>query len=202
MNKEAVNNRWSKLVPVITALTALFIICAAVLAFMMNTAAPPGTNRDQVPVLLERIPLEAQNALRGESAAFDSLSASMVQVASARADAGGEGAEAEIGWRKLSEAVTTVGAARSAVTTVQAVNQEVHELSPKLLSALGDLASAADTPKSDALTRHVQRFELTAQRMQQDLNGLAGGVSDAAPTAQRLADGAAYLSQVVRGLSG
>jgi twitching motility protein PilJ len=202
MNKEAVNNRWSALVPVIAALTALFVIAATVLAFMMNTSSSPGADRDQVPSLLERIPFEAQNALRGDSASFDSLSANMAQATSAHTGAGGEGSDAEASWRKVGEAVTTVGAARTAVATVQAINQEVHELSPKLLSALGDLASAADTPKSDALTRHLQRFELTAQRMQQDLNGLAGGVSDAALAAQRLADGAAYLNQVVRGLSG
>ena len=38
--------------------------------------------------------------------------------------------------------------------------------------------------------------------MQQDLNGIVGGLSDVAPAAQRLADGTAYLNQVVRGLSG
>jgi twitching motility protein PilJ len=202
MNKEAANNRWSALVPVMTVLTAVFVIAAAVLAFMMNSSAAPGTSRELVPSLLERIPYEAQNALRGDATAFDSLSASMAQAQSAHASAGAEGTESEAGWHKLSNEVALVGAARSAVATVQAVNQEVHELSPKLLSALGDLASAADTPKSDALTRHLQRFELTAQRMQQDLNGLAGGLVEAAPTVQRLADGTAYLNQVVRGLSG
>jgi len=203
MNNEAANNRWSTLVPVFTVLTALFVISAAVLAYLMNSAAAaPGANREQLRALLERIPYEAQNALRGDTAAFDLLSASMAQAVSAHASAGGEGSEAEASWRRLTDAVAAVDAARSAVTTVQSVNQEVHELSPKLLSALGDLASATDNPKSDALTRNLQRFELTAQRMQQDLNGLAGGVGDAAATAQRLADGAAYLNQVVRGLSG
>ncbi len=149
--------------------------------------------------LLERVPFEAQNALRGEAGAFDSLAGSLTQATALRAPGG---AEADASWHRISDAVATVGAARSAVATVQAVNQEVHDLSPKLLSALGDFASAADLPKSDAMTRYSCCFELTAQRMQQDLNGLAGGVSDVAPTAQRLADGTAYLSQVVRGLSG
>jgi twitching motility protein PilJ len=40
------------------------------------------------------------------------------------------------------------------------------------------------------------------QRIQQDLNGLASGVSDAAPAAQRLADSLEFLNQVMRGLSG
>ena len=40
------------------------------------------------------------------------------------------------------------------------------------------------------------------QRVQQELNGLSSGVSDAAPTAQRLADSLEFLNQVMRGLSG
>ncbi len=204
MNKEAMNNRWSTAVPVLTALTAVFVLAAAVLAYLMDSSAAPAPvpGRAQVPLLLERIPFEAQNALRGEAAAFDSLSGSTAQALAGRDSAGGAGPESDANWRKLSEAVATVGAARSAVTTVQAASQDVHELSPKLLAALGDLASGADVPKSDAVTRYLQRFELTAQRMQQDLNGIAGGVNDVAPAAQRLADGAAYLNQVVRGLSG
>jgi twitching motility protein PilJ len=199
MNKEVVNNRWAAMLPVFTVLTALFVISAAVLAYLMNAPAAPGADRGQMPSLLERIPFEAQNALRGEPGAFDSLAASMTQATALRAPGG---AEADASWHKISDAVGTVGAARTAVTTVQAVNQEVHDLSPKLFSALGDLASAADLPKSDAMNHYLQRFELTAQRMQQDMNGLAGGVSDVAPAAQRLADGTAYLNQVVRGLSG
>ncbi len=200
MNKEAVNNRWAAILPVLTALAALFVMTAVVLAYLMNSPSAPGADRGQMPSLLERIPLEAQNALRGEPGAFDSLAGSLAKATAARAS--GDGAEADASWHKVGDAVATVSAARSAVATVQAVNLEVHDLSPKLLSALGDLASAADLPKSDAMNRYLQRFELTAQRMQQDLNGLAGGLSDAAPAAQRLADGTAYLSQVVRGLSG
>ena len=202
MNQEAINNRWAAMLPVLTALTALFVIVAVILAYLMNTSAAPGPGRDRVPLLLERLPFEAQNALRGEPAAFDSLSGTAAQALAARDNLAGSGPESDANWRKLSDALTTVGTARSAVTTVQAANQEVHELSPKLLSALGDLASAAEMQKTDAVTRYLQRFELTAQRMQQDLNGIAGGLSDVAPAAQRLADGTAYLNQVVRGLSG
>ena len=56
--------------------------------------------------------------------------------------------------------------------------------------------------KLEGMSRYLERFELTVQRIQQELNGLASGVSDAAPTAQRLADSLEFLNQVVRGLSG
>ena len=52
------------------------------------------------------------------------------------------------------------------------------------------------------MSRYLERFELTVQRVQQELNGMSSGVSDAAPTAQRLADSLEFLNQVMRGLSG
>ncbi len=84
-------------------------------------------------------------------------------------------------WNKLSGSVAAVGEARSAVETIQASNQRARELAPKLLSDLGDLGSSVGAQKLDGMSRYVDRFELMVQRIQQDLNGLASGVSDAAP---------------------
>ena len=59
--------------------------------------------------------------------------------------------------------------------TIQAANQETRELAPKLLSELGDLASAVGVQKLEGMSRYLERFELTVQRIQQELNGLAFG---------------------------
>ncbi len=104
--------------------------------------------------------------------------------------------------RKLNDGATTVAAARPAVEAIQASNQEARELAPKLLSELGDLGSSVGVQKLEGMSRYLERFELMVQRIQQDLNGLASGVSDAGPTAQRLADSLEFLNQVMRGLSG
>ena len=56
--------------------------------------------------------------------------------------------------------------------------------------------------KLEGMSRYLERFELTVQRVQQELGGLGSGVSDAAPTAQRLADSLEFLNQVMRGLAG
>ena len=105
-------------------------------------------------------------------------------------------------WSKLNDGVATVAEARPAVETIQASNQEVRELAPKLLSELGDLGSSVGVQKLEGMSRYLERFELTVQRIQQDLNGLSSGVSDAGPSAQRLADSLEFLNQVIRGLSG
>ncbi len=120
----------------------------------------------------------------------------------ARSGAGPAAAAGKDNWSKLNEGIATVGEARAPVETIQASNQEARELAPKLLSELGDLASAVGVQKLEGMSRYLERFELMVQRIQQDLNGLASGVSDAAPAAQRLADSLEFLNQVMRGLSG
>src|ERR1700730_12196185 len=190
--------------PVLAALMVLCLAGAAVLTVLTRNSPPIAAPAEQLSLVVQRIPYEAQNALRGESTAFDALAKSVARLKSLRSAAAGVGdaATGTATWNKLSEGVNTVGEARAAVDAIQASNQEARELAPKLLSDLGDLASAVGVQKLEGMSRYLERFELTVQRVQQDLNGLASGVSDAAPAAQRLADGLEFLNQVMRGLSG
>jgi twitching motility protein PilJ len=203
--------------PVLAALVVLCLAGAAGLTLLTHDTAPITAPAEQLSLVVQRIPYEAQNALRGESSAFDALAKSTARLKSLRAAVpdrvGGTGtgdAAAATGpatagpaaWSKLSDGVSTVEEARRAVDVIQASNQEARELAPKLLSELGDLASAVGVQKLEGMSRYLERFELTVQRIQQDLSGLASGVSDAAPAAQRLADSLEFLNQVMRGLSG
>jgi len=195
-------NRWSNLLPVLVVLTVLFIVIGAALTLLTSAAPQVASAAEQLSLLTQRLPLEAQNALRGEPSAFDALVKSMARLKTLRGEVAQGSTASDATWRKLGDDVAVVSDARAAVGTIQAANQEAHELAPKLLSELGDLASAVGVQKLDGMSRYVERFELTVQRAQQDLNGLASGVSDAAPAAQRLADSLEFLNQVVRGLAG
>src|SRR6202041_1848092 len=187
--------------PGLAGLIVLCLVGAAALTLLTRNATPM-TAPAELSLVVQRMPYEAQNALHGESSAFDALAKSAARLKALRGDAD-QGASAPPGkWNKLSAGVSAVGEARTAVETIQVSNQEARELAPKLLSELGDLASAVGVQKLEGMSRYVDRFELMVQRIQQDLNGLASGVSDAAPTAQRLADSLEFLNQVVRGLSG
>ena len=84
---------------------------------------------------------------------------------------------------------------------VQKAATEVRALVPQLLQSLGNVASALGSPGVDGMTRHLERFELTGLRLQQDMEALAGGVGDATVIARRLADGNDYMGQVVGGLA-
>jgi twitching motility protein PilJ len=188
------------LLPILAGLVVLCLIVAAVLTAMTRSASPVAAPAEQLALVVQRMPFEAQNALRGESSAFDSLAKSAARLKTLRASA--STAADAAAWNKLNEGVAAVLDARPAVEAIQASNQEVRELAPKLLSELGDLGSSVGAQKLEGMTRYLERFELTVQRIQQDLNGLGSGVSDAAPSAQRLADSLEFLNQVIRGLSG
>src|SRR5580704_12474861 len=192
---------------VLAALSALIVAClggAALLTLTSHTAAPVAAPAEQFALIAQRIPFEAQNALRGEASAFDALGKSMARLKTLAASGALGEAQPKLDpvFGKFSAAASTVADARGAVDAIQASNKEARELAPKLLSELGDLASAVGVQKLEGMSRYLERFELTVQRIQQELNGLASGVSDAAPTAQRLADSLEFLNQVVRGLSG
>jgi twitching motility protein PilJ len=190
--------------PPLAALIVLCLVGAAALTLLTRNTPLVAAPAEQLSLVVQRVPFESQNALRGESSAFDALSKSVSKLKSLRSAVPDKaaGATGTAAWNKLTDAVTTVGEARAAVEAIQVANQEARETAPKLLSELGDLASAVGAQKLDGMSRYLERFELMVQRIQQDLNGLASGVSDAAPAAQRLADSLEFLSQVMRGLSG
>jgi twitching motility protein PilJ len=212
----------ASILPVLAALIVLCLIGAATLTLLTHRVAPVAAPADQLSFVVQRIPFEAQNALRGETSAFDALAKSAARVKTLRglmANGGvgsGAGSDPNRGagpgaaprgasaadWNGLTDGVATVAAARASVEAIQSANQEAREAAPKLLSELGDLGSAVGAQKLDGMSRYLERFELMVQRIQQDLNGLASGVSDAAPAAQRLADSLEFLNQVMRGLSG
>jgi len=188
---------------VLLLLAALVVLClagAAALTALGQGSAAVAAPAEQLSLLVQRMPFEAQNALRGESSAFDALAKSAARLKALRAALPGSGDAAT--FAKLSDGATTVGEARSAVEAIQTSTQEVRELAPKLLSELGDLGSSVGVQKLEGMSRYLERFELTVQRIQQDLNGLGSGASDAGPSAQRLADSLEFLNQVIRALSG
>ena len=192
----------TNLLPPLLALIVLCLLGAAVLTVMTHGSAPIAAPGEQLSLVVQRLPFEAQNALRGDPSAFDALAKSTARLKSLRAALGDAKLAADPAWNKVATAVGQVGDARGAVETIQASNQEARELAPKLLSELGDLASAVGVQKLEGMNRYLDRFELTVQRVQQELSGLGSGVSDAAPTAQRLADSLEFLNQVMHGLAG
>ena len=142
------------LLPVLAGLVVLCLIIAAALTALTRNSAPPAAPAEQLSLVVQRIPFEAQNALRGESSAFDALAKSAARLKSLRASMPGNGDAAA--WGKLNDGVASVAEARSAVETIQSSNQEVRELAPKLLSELGDLGSSVGAQKLEGMSRYLE----------------------------------------------
>src|ERR1700733_8804471 len=70
--------------PVLAGLIALCLAGAAVLTLLTHNAAPAGAPAE-LSLVVQRVPYEAQNALRGEASAFDALAKSAVRLKSLRA---------------------------------------------------------------------------------------------------------------------
>src|SRR5277367_1664892 len=144
MNTRNETGSGANILPVLAGLVLLCLAGAAAMTLLTHNSAPIAAPAEQLSLVLQRVPFEAQNALRGESSAFDALAKSEARIKALRAAVpGGDAAS----WSKLNDGVAAVDAARPAVETIQAANQEVRELAPKLLSELGDLGSSVGAQK-------------------------------------------------------
>src|SRR6202020_1898064 len=136
--------------PLLAGLLVLCLIIAAVLTALTRNSAPVAAPAEQLSLVVQRMPFEAQNALRGESSAFDALAKSAARLKPLRAADVSAGDAAT--WDKLSEDAKVVADARPAVETIQTSTQEVRELAPKLLSELGDLGSSVGVQKLEGMS--------------------------------------------------
>lgn len=165
--------------------------------------------------LSQSIPQQAASAGLGDPLAFDALSGSRGELEQvlAEIEAGRSSfslfsslsarylGESEA-WSAVLADTDTVLGGRDAALIASEASRQVDELMPQLLGETATLAGSLGASRRGSVIRHLERFEMTGQRVQQDLLALTEGLGDVEATAQRLADGEDYLSQVVRGLSG
>lgn len=189
-------------------LLAIALACIAVAAGLLVFAnRDTGQNPDQVRqinelvALSQKIPAQAASALAGRPAAFDAMDKAVERYSKLAETIGpdvqGFGPSTEL--QKLSQ---TILGSREATFAVQKAATDVRALVPQLLQGLGNIVGTMGPTGVEGMTRHLERFELTGLRLQQDMEALAGGIGDASLIARRLADGIDYMGQVVGGLGG
>ncbi|HUY84397.1 MAG TPA: hypothetical protein VMU86_07460, partial [Steroidobacteraceae bacterium] len=194
MKMENQANRWALIAPALAGLAALCVVAAAGFT-LFGAGSDAGAASQHLALTLRRLPLEAGGALQGTAASFDALAADDRRAQAARAVLGGAN---EAAWRDLAVSVDAIEAARPAVQTVQAADGQMHDRAPKLLAQLGDLASTGGAGKLAGVGAYLDRYQLTVQRLEQDVDALAAGVGGAAPIAQRLADDLESLNGIAR----
>jgi twitching motility protein PilJ len=190
------------------ALLIVAVTCVAVAAALLAYTGQKAGSNDTDPrelnellALSQKMPLQAASAVGGNAASFDALSESRARFSTLAQSLGADvhGFEGSTELLKQSQAVL---GGREPIEATNKAAAEVRNLVPQLLQSLGNIASAAGTANIDGMARHLERFELTGQRIQQDMDALASGLGDATRLARRLADGNDYMGQVIGGLGG
>ncbi|HEU4487199.1 MAG TPA: methyl-accepting chemotaxis protein [Povalibacter sp.] len=194
-----------RFLPVLLGLALICIIAAAGLLLFSNRGSGDDATQvrqiNEIVALSQKIPALTVGALSGRVDSFEALSKA-VQRYSALVNAAGGEAKAFGPSVELQKQSQTILNAREATFGVQKAASDVRALIPQLLQSLGNVASALGPTGVESMSRHIERFELTGQRLQQDMEALSGGVGDPTLIARRLADGIDYMGQVVGGLRG
>jgi twitching motility protein PilJ len=190
------------------ALMVIALVCVAAAAGLlafggqdMEAGQSSVRSLNELLALSQKIPAQANAALNGEAAALEKLRQSRARYSELAHALGGD-VQSFDGSTEILKQSQVILSSSEAIEGVHKAATEVRALVPQLLQSLGNVASALGTPGIDGMTRHLERFELTGLRLQQDMEALAGGVGDATVIARRLADGNDYMGQVVGGLSG
>ncbi len=189
----------------ITVALVATVIAALLLLLAGRTAGQQSGAREQAAALAtlsQNMPLQAGAAVRGSAPAFDALAESRAQLEQVLATPDGRALGEEAGWSVLMEQAQAVLDGRTAALEAQRAAAAVRELTPQLVAAATGVAQAAGPARAAALERHLERFALRAQSVEQDLGALADGTAPVEAASRRIADSMAFMGQVVAGLKG
>jgi twitching motility protein PilJ len=203
-------NFGERVLPGLGTALMLVLVAGAVAYFFVGHSA--GERRAQDAYLLEQAVL-AQGIATHAPAAAHGAPAAFTALAGVRDDLA-QGADAPPGL--VGEAVDALAQARQqvraplgelldaqpALETAAQANARVRDLMPQLLAETGNLAGLLGPGERAAIAAHLDRFELAAQRLQQDIEALATGVGNLTHVVERVRGGDEYMSQVLRGLGG
>jgi len=186
----------------ILALAAALVLGSAIAFFSMpgQSSAPPAPT---VPVdTLYGLAIDAENAVGGDQAAINAFQNQLRQLKEDAARDAGAPYTKDPRFNRLLTNAGAVLTAQSSLTDASTAARDTRILVPKLLAEVSSVASGLSGPNLENATRALERFELRAQRLQLDVTALAAGAANPTQAAQRLAESADYLGQVIQGLMG
>ena len=155
--------------------------------------------------LAQSMPLQAGAAARGSSPAFDALAASHARLDTLLKGTGPSGRALPgdpADWIAMLEQSQAVLDGRAAALDTRKAVATVRELTPQVLAATANVAKVMGPSRQEAFNRQLDRFELRAQAIEQDLAALADGTTPVEAASRRLAESLEYMGQVVGGLVG
>ncbi|MDB6105391.1 MAG: chemotaxis protein, partial [Gammaproteobacteria bacterium] len=184
------------------ALVAVLVLGSGA-AFLVLEARPSSASTPSVPAdALYGISIDAENAVGGDEAALNNFQNQLRQLKEDDARDAGAPYVKDPRFIRLLMNSAAVLQAQGSLTDASGAARETRELVPKLLAEMSTVASGLSGPNLENATRALERFELRAQLLQLDVTALAAGAANPSQSAQRLAESADYLGQVIQGLMG
>jgi twitching motility protein PilJ len=193
--------RVGKSLNALLGVAVLLVLAGGAAYFAME--GPAGSAAPAAPVdALYGIAIDAEGTVAGDEASLANFQKQLRELKDAALSAPSAPFAKSARFERLMNNATVVTQARSALADAGNAARETRDLVPRLLAEIGTLATGLSGASLEAATRALERFELRAQRLQLDVTALAAGAANPSQAAQRLAESADYLGQVIRGLQG
>ncbi len=184
------------------AAAALLVLAGAVGTYMAGSTPAPHAAAPPASVLYD-IAVDADSAAGGDEAALDDFQNRLKALKDQAALTPDAAYVKDPRFTRLLENAATVVQARAALVDANGASRQSRDLVPKLVTEISTVAGGLTGANLDTANRTLERFEVRAQRVQLDVAALAAGsAANPAQTAQRLAESADYLGQVIQGLMG
>jgi twitching motility protein PilJ len=188
---------------ILLSVVAVLVLATVIASFSLQgggSSAPPAPT---VPVdSLYGLAIDAESAIGGDGAAINAFQNQLRQLKEDAARDAGAPYTKDARFNRLLTNAGAVLTAQSSLTDASSAARDTRALVPKLLAEVSSVASGLSGPNLENATRALERFELRAQRLQLDVTSLAAGAANPSQAAQRLAESADYLGQVIQGLMG
>ena len=180
---------------------ALLIAAGAVAYFASQSRPAAGTEAAPVAAFYG-IAIDADGAASGNDAAFNSFQAQLQHLKDAAVAMPGAPFAKDPRFARLLTNAAAVIQARGALIDANTAARDTRDLVPRLVSEAAAPPTGLSGANLESATRALERFEVRAQRLELDVSTLAAGAGNAGQAAQRLAESADYLGQVIQGLQG
>jgi twitching motility protein PilJ len=196
---------------VLAGLAALLAATLLALAYLAWTGGPTGAAAlpGRLVASAQLVRAQSRAALSGDSQALDALSAARAEFLELKRQLTASATRgAALAALASSDAAAAIEAGSGRILELrpdlEALAREraqLQVLAPDLLAVTGNLASALPAEALAANQRFLDRFELTVQRIRQNLELLSAGGSGS-EVVEVLRDGDQYLGDILAGLAG
>jgi twitching motility protein PilJ len=181
----------------------LVAVAGAIIAFQHrggDDGSADANRRLALGFLTTRIPVEASDALAGDTAAYDALERSAAELVG-EIDAGVPADTDRDAWRAFADDARAVVGARENVLGAYRAAEDVASVVPELLASVASAAGGLGAARLEELKPQLDRVEVLGQRIAQDMRALAAAPGDVEALVGRLADGVDQLGQAVGALA-